>query len=55
MRTIGSLLHVLTEDSHQSQASIIRHIDDLFGHIPGIAKSTLERDLKAAKDKLKDY
>lgn len=55
LRDIGALLHVLKETTQESDANIIRHLDDLFGHIPGIAKSTLERDFAAAKRELKNY
>ena len=55
LRTIASLLHVLTQDSSRSEAEIIRQIADLFGHIPGVAKSTMQRDFAEAKRRLTDY
>lgn len=55
LRVIAALLHVLSENSKESEASIIRQLDDLFGHIPGLSKSTLERDFADAKRRLKEY
>lgn len=55
LRTIGALLHILKQESSHSEADVIRQINDLFGHIPGIAKSTMERDFAGAKRRLTDY
>ena len=55
LRTIGALLHILKKESSRSEADVIRQIDDLFGHIPGVAKSTMERDFAKAKRRLTDY
>lgn len=55
LRIIGALLHILKENTHKSEASIIRHIDDLFGHIPGTGKSTVEGVFADAKRRLIEY
>ena len=55
LRTIGALLHVSKQDPLRSDAEVIREISDLFGHVPGIAKSTMERDFADAKRRLSDY
>ena len=55
LRSIAVLLHLLKNDSDRSEADVIREVADLFGHIPGIGKSTLQRDFAEAKRRLKDY
>ena len=55
LRVIGSLLHELKEDTNQSQASIIKKIDDLHGHKSGISKSQLENDFAEANRRLRDW
>jgi len=55
LRTIAALLHILKGEPSQSEADAIRQIQDMFGHIPGIAKSTLQRDFAEAKRRLTDY
>ena len=55
LRVIGALLQELKESTDQSQANIIKRIDDQHGHKSGISKSQLENDFAEANRRLKDW